>query len=165
VRQGPFAPPEPPEVLLDVGFVTRPHGLAGDVVVHFVSNRPERTEVGARFSTDDGELRVGALRRNGDRFVVHFEGVDTVEAAESLRGVVLRAEPLEDPEALWVHELVGAEVVDAGDGRVLGRVAAVVENPASDLLELEDGALVPLRFVVHHKRGRLGVDLPAGLLD
>ena len=31
-----------------------------------------------------------------------------------------RPEPLEDPSALWVHELVGAEVVDA-DGAVLAR--------------------------------------------
>jgi 16S rRNA processing protein RimM len=135
------------------------------VVVHFVSNRPERTEAGARFCTDAGDLVIGTVRPNGDRFVVHFEGIDSVEAAQSLRGLVLRAEPLEDPDALWVHELVGAEVFDAGDGRLLGRVAAVVENPASDLLELEDGALVPLRFVVAHEPGRVCVDLPAGLLD
>ena len=135
------------------------------MVVHFLTNRPERTEVGARFSTDGGELVIGSLHRNGDRWVVHFEGVDTVEAAEALRGRVLRAEPLDDPDALWVHELLGSQVVDASDGRVLGRVAAVVENPASDLLELEDGGLVPLRFVVAHEAGRVSVDIPAGLLD
>ncbi|HUO49801.1 MAG TPA: ribosome maturation factor RimM [Acidimicrobiales bacterium] len=151
--------------LLDVGAVTRPHGLRGEVVVHFLTNRPERTEVGARFSTDGGELVIGSLHRNGDRWVVHFEGVDTVEAAEALRGRVLRAEALDDPDALWVHELLGSQVVDASDGRVLGRVAAVVENPASDLLELEDGGLVPLRFVVAHEAGRVSVDIPAGLLD
>ena len=145
--------------------VARPHGLRGDVVVHFVTNRQERTVAGARFATDGGELVIGSLRPNGARWVVHFEGVDTLEAAEALRGVVLRAEPLEDPDALWVHDLLGSEVVDAADGRLLGRVAAVVENPASDLLELEDGALVPLRFVVAHEAGRLHVDLPAGLLD
>jgi 16S rRNA processing protein RimM len=42
---------------------------------------------------------------------------------------------------------------------------SVVANPASDLLELDDGALVPLRFVTEHVPGRITVDAPAGLLD
>jgi len=41
-----------------------------------------------------------------------------------------------------------------------------VENPASDLLELEDGRLVPSVFVVDHQPGeRLVVEVPDGLLD
>jgi 16S rRNA processing protein RimM len=77
---------------------------------------------------------------------------------------VLLAEPIDDPEGLWVHQLVGAEVVDAG-GSTVGRVTAVEANPASDLLVLDSGALIPLRFVLAHQHGRLEVDLPPGLLD
>ena len=63
-----------------------------------------------------------------------------------------------------MHELVGAEVVDtAGVSR--GTVVAVEANPASDLLVLEGGGLVPLRFVVSRRPGRVVVDVPAGLLD
>jgi 16S rRNA processing protein RimM len=151
--------------LLDVGAVARPHGLRGDVVVHFVTNRPERMAVGAVFATDRGDLRIEEVRRSGNRWVVHFEGIGSLEDAESLRGLVLRAAPIDDPDALWVHDLLGAEVVDAADGRVIGTVAAVAENPASDLLELDSGGLIPLRFVVDHRPGRVTVDLPAGLLD
>jgi 16S rRNA processing protein RimM len=79
--------------------------------------------------------------------------------------VVLRAPALEDADALWVHELVGATVVRAGDGAEVGRVRAVVANPASDLLELEDGTLVPVRFVVSAGDGRVEVDPPPGLLE
>ena len=84
--------------------------------------------------------------------------------AEGLRGAVLSAEPLDDPDALWVHQLVGSEVVDT-DGGAHGAVVAVEANPASDLLVLESGALVPLRFVVESGPGRVVVDPPAGLLD
>jgi 16S rRNA processing protein RimM len=70
---------------------------------------------------------------------------------------------LDDPDALWVHELVGSDVVDV-EGRAHGRVAAVEANPASDLLVLEGGGLVPLRFVVSHGDGRVVVDPPVGLL-
>jgi len=75
------------------------------------------------------------------------------------------------PCALWVDELIGASVVDP-DGRLLGRVSAVVANPASDLLELEGGGLVPLVFVVDFlpptEEGgpaSVVVDVPRGLLE
>ena len=78
---------------------------------------------------------------------------------------MLRAEPIDDPDTLWVHELVGADVV-AVDGRRLGRVAAVEANPASDLLVLDGGGLIPLRFVTDHRAGEtVTVDVPDGLLD
>jgi 16S rRNA processing protein RimM len=86
------------------------------------------------------------------------------EGAEALRDVILKAEPIADPEALWVHDLHGSQVLDL-NGRHLGVVAAVEANPASDLLVLDGGGLVPLRFVVEHGPGRLVVDVPAGLLE
>jgi 16S rRNA processing protein RimM len=98
------------------------------------------------------------------RWLVDFAGVGDRSAAEALQGTVLTAEPLDDPAALWVHELVGAEVVTV-DGSPLGVVAAVEANPASDLLVLEGGGLVPLTFLVRTEAGRVVVDPPAGLLD
>ncbi len=87
-------------------------------------------------------------------------------AAERLRGVELSAEGLDQPGTLWVHELVGAVVRDA-DGTELGIVAAVEANPASDLLVLESGGLIPVRFVTGHDAGAgtVDVDIPEGLLD
>jgi 16S rRNA processing protein RimM len=101
-----------------------------------------------------------------ERYLVRFDGVSDRAAAEALRGVELRAAPLDLPGVLWVHELVGATVVD-GAGSELGRVAAVEANPASDLLVLESGALIPIHFVVRHDAVALlvEVDLPEGLLD
>jgi 16S rRNA processing protein RimM len=80
---------------------------------------------------------------------------------------VLRAEaPADtDPDDLWVHELVGAAVVEA-DGTERGVVEAVQDNPASDLLVLDSGALVPLRFVTgRDPEGRVVVEVPAGLFE
>ena len=99
------------------------------------------------------------------RWIVRFEEVPDRDAADALHGALLLAEPIDDPTELWVHELIGATVVDAKDGRELGTVATVEDNPASDLLVLDGGALIPLRFVVESEAGRLTVDLPDGLLD
>jgi len=132
--------------------------------VTLVSNRPERVVVGSTFLTDDGELRIEASRPFTDKWLMTFAGIDSREQAEALRGTVLRGRPLEDENAWWVHELIGAEVVDLV-GAHLGNVAGVLANPASDLLELDGGALVPLRFVVKRGAGRVVVDVPAGLFD
>ena len=95
---------------------------------------------------------------------MRFAGVDTREAADALHGLVLSAEPLEDPDALWVHELIGSVVVDQ-HGTEHGTVTSVEVNPASDLLVLDGGGLVPLTFVVDQADGRITVDVPDGLLD
>ena len=143
----------------------RAHGLGGEVVVAFVSNRPERAAPGAVLTTAEGtRLVVASSRATGTGWLVRFAGVESRPAAEALRGTLLFAEPIADDEAWWVHELIGAEVVD-GEGEVLGVVRSVVANPASDLLELEDGGLVPLRFVVARSGRRLVIDAPPGLLD
>ena len=143
--------------------MAKPHGLHGEVVVALSTNRPERVAKGTVLQTDDGPLTITASRPHQHRWIVRFAGVDTREAAEALHGVVLSAEPLDDPDALWVHELIGATVVDQ-HGTEHGPVTSVEVNPASDLLVLEGGGLVPLTFVVDHVDGRITVDIPDGLL-
>lgn len=157
--------------LLEVGRVVKPHGLAGEVVVRFVSNRPERLVPGARLvvssvDRDDlpAELTIAAVRPHLRNHLVVFEGVGDREAAERLRGATLSAEPIHDATALFVHELVGAEVLDVnGVGR--GTVTAVEANPASDLLVVDGRYLVPVRFVVASAPGRVVVDAPAGIFE
>ena len=152
--------------MLLVGRVTKAHGLRGDVVVHLLSTEPEvRLAPGSVLDTVRGPLTVESARPHQDRWIVQFEGVLSREAADSLRGTELRADAIDDPDALWVHDLEGAEVVEV-DGTPRGRVTAVLANPADDLLELEGGALVPVGFVVERDaEGRIVVDVPDGLFD
>lgn len=150
--------------LLDVGQVAKPHGLRGDVIVKLVTDRVERLAPGTVLSSERGDLEVVASSPHHGRFIVTFAGVNRLEEADELRGLVLRAPALEDPDAYWVHDLVGASVAGV-DGAEYGSVAAVEANPASDLLVLEGGGLVPLRFVVSRSPGRVVIDPPAGLLD
>jgi 16S rRNA processing protein RimM len=130
-----------------------------------VSNREERLAPGSVLETDRGDLQVESSRPHGDRWLVRFRGHTDRTAAEALRGLVLRAEPLDDPDELWVHELVGSRVVSA-DGVDRGVVESVQENPAADLLVLDSGALVPVVFVVDGPTdGVVHVDVPDGLFE
>jgi 16S rRNA processing protein RimM len=149
---------------LEVARVGRAHGLRGEVAVTFTSNRPERTAPGARMYAADRELVVRSARQHQHRWLVHFDGVDDRTTAEQLLGVVLTADPIDDHAELWVHELVGAEVVDRAGTRI-GTVTAVEANPAHDLLVLDTGPLVPIVFVVERDGGRIVVEVPDGLLE
>jgi 16S rRNA processing protein RimM len=153
---------------LEVGRIVKAHGLAGEVVVALVTNRTERMQPGSVLHEGTRALEVLRARpfsATGEgRWIVAFRGVDGRRAAEALRGAVLSAEPIEDPTALWVHELIGAEVLDLAGTRY-GVVDAVEANPASDLLVLRNGMLIPLTFVVHQSPGQITIDPPAGLTD
>ena len=77
----------------------------------------------------------------------------------------LLAAAIEDPDALFIHELIGLTVIDAA-GVTRGSVVEVQANPASDLLVLDTGALVPLTFAVGQPDGGvLRVDTPDGLFE
>jgi 16S rRNA processing protein RimM len=149
---------------LEVGRIDKPHGLRGELVVSLSTNRTERLEPGSVLHTVDRVLTVESSRPNGHRYLVRFTGVRSREDADSLHGAVLTAEAIDDPDELWVHDLLGAEVVGV-DGATLGVVESVLDNPASDLLVLASGALVPTIFVVEFDGSRVLIDPPAGLFD
>ena len=149
---------------LEVGRVVRAHGLRGEGVVDLWSDRTERLEPGSVLSSARGDLRVVSAARHQARWLVRFEGVEDRAGAEALRGVALGATRLEDPSVIWVDQLFGAEVVERGVVR--GRVVSVEANPASDLLVLDTGALVPLAFVREvEANARVTVEAPEGLFE
>lgn len=162
---------------LTIGRIGRAHGLRGEVAVTYSSNRPERHAPGAVCFAGDRELVIASARPHQGKMLVRFEGVSDRSAAEALQGRELTAEPLGDDVELaedefWIHELVGAQVVDRA-GNELGTVTAVEANPAHDLLVLSGGALVPMVFVVEQREPGDGddavrvvvVDPPEGLFD
>jgi len=150
--------------LLEVGRIDKPHGLRGEVVVTLITNRLERLAPGSRLQTERGPLTVGACRPHQHRWIVQFDELGDRDAAEAAHGLTLEAEPLDDADELWVHELIGCEVVDGAGSH--GVIEAVEVNPASDLLVLDTGHLVPVCFVVGRpEAGQVQVDVPDGLFD
>lgn len=150
--------------LLEVGRIDRAHGVRGETVVTLWTNRTERLESGSVLTVESGPLTVVEARAFQQRWIVQFAEVLDRDAAEGLRGQVLSAAPISDPDELWVHELIGMVICET-DGTERGRVEAVQQNPASDLLVTESGALVPLTFLVEQADDRLIVDVPDGLFD
>lgn len=154
--------------MLEVGVISKPHGLKGEVIVSLTTDRTERLDPGSVLESDRGPLTVVRSSPHQHRWRVAFEGVATRDEADRLRGLVLRAEPLDDPDVWFVHELIGGEV-RLGDGTLAGTCVSVVENPAYDMLELDSGVMVPMPFVVDADTAatptQITIDPPDGLLD
>jgi len=151
-----------PPLVLEVGRILRAHGLKGEVVVRFTSDREERRAPGAVVAGPGGALTVARARpASGGDWVVKYAEIADRASAEAMHGAVLRAEAIWDPDELWVHELLGAVVVD----RERGTVDEVHEGSVADLLVLDSGHLVPVTFVVGKEPGRILVDTPDGLFD
>ena len=152
--------------MLEVGRIAKPHGVRGELVLELITDRTERAAVGSVLSTGDGRaLTVTASRPHQGRWIVSLDGIADRHGADALHGVVLFAEPLDEPDELFAHDLIGATVVDTA-GAPCGTVQALQANPASDLLVLDSGALVPVTFLVERRAdGVVVIDPPAGLLD
>jgi len=86
------------------------------------------------------ELRVSAVRRQGAALVAKWEGCDSPEAADALKGAGIAVARGDFPqlaanEYYWV-DLIGLQVIDRR-GRKLGSVKGLRACAAHDLLEIE----------------------------
>lgn len=151
---------------LEVGKIDKAHGVHGDVVVTLLSDRTERVAPGSTlYGPNDEVFTVERSRPHQHRFIVEFAEIHNREHAAEFRGTTLFGNPIEDEDTIWVHDLIGSAVVDV-DGNTLGTVESVLENPASDLLELDGERLVPLTFFLEQRDdGTIVVDPPDGLFD
>jgi 16S rRNA processing protein RimM len=153
-----------PEGLLEIGYLRKAHGVQGQVNVQLATDRVERLVPGTRWFARDGWLTVVAASPHQDRWLVTFREIRDRLGAQRYTNTPVYAEPLEDPDELWVHELIGMPVVEV-DGTARGTCVAVIENPAADLLELDSGALVPVVFVTERSAEGIVIDPPAGLFE
>jgi 16S rRNA processing protein RimM len=166
------------DALVTVGRIARPHGLRGHVLVNLDTDFPEqRYHPGAELWVAGRvePLRLADVRFHQGRPLVRFEGIETIEGAEALGHVELRAdpggfEPL--PEGMFRHsDLVGCEVITRG-GEVVGRVTKVDGQLASSCLVVNRGGrevMIPLAdricVEIDPAAGRIVVDPPEGLID
>jgi 16S rRNA processing protein RimM len=150
-----------------VGWVRRPVGLRGEVIVEPTGDDPDRFAAGRRLLLEGGrpeEIVVRASRPAKKRtLAISFEGIDSIEAAEALRERRLFVRPEDLPPLpageYYYYQLMGLEVIDA-TGSVLGRVEDVIETGSNDVYCVGKGAEEILIPAVRDYVAR--VDLAAG---
>jgi len=164
-----------------VGLVGKPHGVRGEVFVKVFSDVGDRFDVGADLrAVKSGHLRqtlsVVTKRQVKGGAILRFEGFDTRDQVEGLRGSLLEVARGNVPPApagsYYFFELIGCECFDARAGR-LGRVRDVLDDGGGLLLAIESGErnelLVPFVSMylgeVDVEGRRIDLQLPDGLIE
>ena len=162
-----------------VGAVSGSFGVKGEVRLKSFCAEPEALATYGPLSDEKGasqwDVRITRPVKGG--FAARLSGVTTKEAADALRGTRLyapREELPELPDDEFYHaDLIGLAVMDTG-GAELGRVKAVLNHGAGDLLEVaakgqKHPVLLPFTRAtvptVDLASGRLIADPPEGLFD
>jgi len=136
-----------------LGVIVAAHGVRGLVKIKSFTETPEDLTAYGPLHDEGGRRRFGiALTgRAKDLLLARVAGVGDRDAAEALKGTRLYVEraalPEPEPETYYHADLVGLPVEDEA-GEPLGRVAAVQNFGAGDLIEVEgpDGTTQALPF-------------------
>jgi 16S rRNA processing protein RimM len=142
--------------LVAIGQIVKPQGRKGEVAVAPLTDRPERFPSLRRvFVPAPGggsrEMKVAATWPHKGRYVVKFEGIDSITDAETLRGLEMRIgeEELQvlPQGSYYHHQLKGLRVEDPS-GVVIGEAVDILETggAANVLVVLGKGGevLIPL---------------------
>lgn len=161
-----------------LGVMVGAHGVRGLVKIKAFTERPEDVAAYGPVSDRRGQRRwrlevTGPAPGKRDVVLAQVEGVADRDAAQALHGTEIYVDraalpALEEEETFYHADLIGLRVEDAA-GRTLGRVKAVENYGAGDVLEVEgpDGQNLLLAFTravvpqVDIAGGRLVVAPPA----
>ena len=130
---------------LETGKIVGTHGIRGMVRVQPWSDSGEFLTNFKRFflsSKGDTELQVLKVQPHGGVVLIAFNGVDTVEKAESLRGKTLyiRREDITLPDGRYfIDDLIGCGVFEADSGNKYGVISEVSQTGANDVWHIRSG--------------------------
>ncbi len=151
-------------VFLTVGFIRRPHGVRGEMIMDIHTDFPERLKPGTKVYVGEEHkpMTIASARPHGTGMLVGLRGLTTPELAGQLRNTYVYVPakdrpPLPDGK-LYQHQILGMSVV-TDDGKNLGKLTDIISTGANDVyvVTAEDGKEVLLPAI---KDVILGYDVP-----
>lgn len=156
--------------LIAIGKIVKPKGLKGRLKAVSYMESPGMLEgqQTVLIGTDDRSAsphHINSITVQGRNLILGFHGIDTIEAAEPLKGQFLYLSrqwlpPLEEDEYYW-EDLIGLSVM-TDDDRKLGVITGVLPTGSNDVYVCqgdEGELLIPaLEDVI------VRIDIPKGLM-
>lgn len=154
----------------------RARGIRGELLAEPLTDRPDRFATLERVQLRRADGNVDRMLRlqnqwwHGHRLVLKFEGVDSMDDAEKLAGLLMTVgrderAVIEEGE-YFLDDLVGCRMFEAGTARDLGEVTGWQDSGGPLLLEV-GRMMVPFAkeicIEIDPAAGRIVVKLPAGL--
>ncbi len=128
-----------------VGKALRPRGLKGELRFELYTSDSTRFSKIKRAKLDGKTFNVEKISVEGDFAYIKFEGIETVEQAESYRGKSLVVERGELPKPqdgkVYIADIVGSDVFVDGD--VIGELIDVLQYGSADIyvVKLQKGTV------------------------
>ena len=117
---------------IEAGEIVTTHGVKGEVKVMPWVDGPEILCEFDRCRIAGKEYEIESCRVQKSCNLVKLSGVDTIEAAQAMRGKVIELyrEDIDD-EVIFAAELIGVEVY--ADGALLGKITDVLDYPGNSV--------------------------------
>ena len=128
---------------LSIGFLRRPHGLHGEIIMDLHTDFSERLRKGRRLFVGEQHkpVTLESVRPHGHGMLVKFKTIDTPEGVGQFRNQWVYAKTKDLPSLPegqhYQHELLGIHVVD-DNGNPLGTLKEIMETGANDVYLLRD---------------------------
>ncbi len=167
------------EDCFELGFITKLHGVKGNVVLHLDVDYPdEYEELESVFLELRGNLVpffIDDIRIQGNKAIVQFEDINSTDEAEAIKGCAaflpLEFLPQLEDGQFYFHQVIDFDVVE--NEKVLGKVAFFNQGSAQTLMIFTHTSgkevLVPVTDSIFLgadlEKKQLFVNLPGGLLD
>jgi 16S rRNA processing protein RimM len=155
------------EKLVLVGRVAGAFGVRGEVRLSAYTETPQALLAYRDLLREDGSpgLSLVSGRAHKDDLIVRTREIATKEDADALRGLLLyvprAALPAPEEDEFYLADLVGLAVVTA-DGTALGKVKAVQDFGAGDLLEIDPGTGAATWYLPFTREAVPEVDIAGG---
>ena len=121
---------------IPVGRVTRTHGLKGELKFFPTDQEDLAVQNDQKILLGEATFKINSVRGAKSPFIIKFEGVDSIEAAQSLTGqeVLVAREDFESlPEGEYYRfEIEGLKVFD-DTGKYYGIVEVVIATGSNDV--------------------------------
>ena len=117
---------------VEAGEIVTTHGVRGEVKVLCWLDDPEMLCDFDRCRIDGKEYTLDQVRVQKTCNLVKLSGIDTMEAAQAMRGKVLQLyrEDIDD-EVIFAAELIGVEVF--AEGECIGKIREVLDYPGNSV--------------------------------
>lgn len=170
--------PEGEPVYLAVGFLRRPHGVRGEIMLEIQTDHPEQFQVGAKFyvGKEHLPLTIASKRRHNKGLLLSFEGIHDRDEIGRFRNHHLYADIADLPALpegqFYDYQLLGLEIIEDETGESLGKLTEIIKTGANDvyLVKAESGREILLPAIpdvildVELAEGKMTVFLLPGLV-
>lgn len=168
------------EELVAIARIVKPRGLRGEVVADLLTDFPERFEdlenvIAVLPDATRRDLKIEDIWFQKDRVVFRFDGIDSIEDADTLRNIEICVPESEavglDQDEYFDWQLEGCEVRTI-EGERIGMVREVMRTGGTENLVVvgdEREYLIPFAGAIcteiDVEKKLIQVDLPEGLLE